>query len=105
MARNDVENLQHWRQMAQECDYKTGLFAKRIGVSSRQLRRYTHHFFGTSPQKWLNQQRMAIALEMLKKHRSVKVVAMELGFKQVSHFSRLFKHHHQQPPANHVRIR
>ena len=35
---------------------------------------------------------------MLKAYRPVKVVAFDLGFKQVSHFSREFKRYHGLSP-------
>jgi len=77
--------------MAERSSYSAALLSKELNVSPRQLRRRTHANFQSSPQDWLNEQRLVQASKMLKKLRSVKIVAFELGFKQVSHFSREFK--------------
>jgi AraC-like DNA-binding protein len=47
--------------------------------------------FKRSPQQWLNIKRLEAAGKLLQRERSVKVVAIDLGFKQLSHFSREFK--------------
>ena len=62
-----------------------------MGVCPRQLGRYTHATFGNSPQEWLDEQRLIMAVAMLRKNIAVKEVALTLGFKQTSHFSREFK--------------
>ncbi|HXR46659.1 MAG TPA: helix-turn-helix transcriptional regulator [Candidatus Limnocylindrales bacterium] len=85
------ENFQQWLEMAQKSNYSATLLSKKLKVSPRQLRRFTHVDFGRSPQNWLNEQRLVRAGKMLKRLRSVKAVAFQLGFKQVSHFSREFK--------------
>jgi AraC-like DNA-binding protein len=77
--------------MAEKSTYSAPVLSKKLEVSARQLRRYTHACFGRSPQDWLNEQRLVRAGRMLKKVRIVKAVAFQLGFKQVSHFSREFK--------------
>jgi len=84
-------NFQKWLQMAEKSTYNATLLSKKLKVSPRHLCRYTHAFFGRSPQDWLNEQRLVRAGKMLKRLRSVKIVAFQLGFKQVSHFSREFK--------------
>lgn len=84
-------NFQQWLKMAEKSTYRAPLLSKKLKISPRQLRRYTHTDFGCSPQDWLNEQRLVRAGKMLKRLRSVKVVAFRLGFKQVSHFSREFK--------------
>jgi len=56
-------------------------------------------YFGSSPQDWLNEQRLIRAGKLLKQLRSVKSVAFPLGFKQVSHFSREFKFQYGIAPA------
>jgi len=77
--------------MAEQSAYSACVLSKRLEVTPRQLRRYTNARFGRSPQDWLNEQRLYRAGQMLKKCRMVKTVAFQLGFKQVSHFSREFK--------------
>jgi len=85
------QNFEQWLQIAKHSTYSAKLLSKKLKISSRQLRRYTHADFGCSPQYWLNEQRLVQAAKLLKRFRSVKTVAFRLGFKQVSHFSREFK--------------
>jgi len=86
-----LDSFQQWYKMAEKSTYRAFVLSKILEVSPRQLRRYTHARFGSSPQDWLNEQRLARAGRMLKNVRMVKTVAFQLGFKQVSHFSREFK--------------
>jgi len=100
MARADMHNLHWWQKIAGASGYNAGLLSREMGVSRRQLQRYTQKLFGLSPQDWLNEQRLLIAADLLKRHRCVKTVAFHLGFKQVSHFSREFKYHYGVCPAS-----
>lgn len=77
--------------MAEKSSYSAPAISKKLQISPRQLRRYAQASLGRSPQDWLNEQRLTRAGQMLKKVRMVKTVAFQLGFKQVSHFSREFK--------------
>ena len=94
MARKDIEDVELWFRMAKESGYNIRIMAKQMRLSRWQLRRHTQRLFGRSPQEWLNQQRLILAADLLREHKSVKVVAGMLGFAQRSHFSRKFKHHH-----------
>jgi AraC-like DNA-binding protein len=85
------QDFQQWLQIARRSTYSAKLLSKKLKISPRQLRRYTHTHFGCSPQFWLNEERLVQAGRMLKRFQSVKTVAFRLGFKQVSHFSREFK--------------
>ena len=102
MARAEIYNLTWWRGMAEKSRYNAGWLAREINISRRQLQRYTQRFFGLSPQGWLNQQRLSIAGDLLKQFRSVKRVAFQLGFKQISHFSREFKAHYGLCPVSYL---
>lgn len=74
-------------------------------VSPRHLRRYFHRNFGRSTQAWLDERRMHAAGPMLRRVRSVKEVAFELGFKQTSHFSREFKKFYGINPSTYLGIK
>lgn len=89
MFRLDLNNLM--RVMAGASQYLAQLLSARMKVSQRQLQQYTHQAFGRSAQEWLDELRLITAAEMLKTESPVKLVCFELGFKQVSHFSRVFK--------------
>jgi AraC-like DNA-binding protein len=99
MAKLDLQDLVRWRQAALLSGWHAAVLARELDVSRRQLQRYTRAVFHCSPQKWLNEQRLILAGERLKGLRSVKVVAYELGYKQLSHFSRQFKHFHHVAPT------
>jgi AraC-like DNA-binding protein len=73
--------------------YNARELAVLTGVSLRQLERFWKETFAESPQDWLNKVRIAEAKRMLLGGLDVKAVAYELGFKQTSHFCRLFKQH------------
>jgi AraC-like DNA-binding protein len=95
-------NFQQWLELAEKSAYQATLLAKKFDVSPRQLRRYTQASFGRSPQDWLNEQRLVRAAKMLKRMRTVKTVASQLGFKQLSHFSREFKLQYGVPPTKYL---
>ena len=98
MFRNELCTPEKWLKVAQASTFRARLLAKELRISERQLERATHRLFGRSPQEWLSEQRLNMAGGMLKTHRSVKFVAFELGFRQVSHFSREFKLHYGVSP-------
>jgi AraC-like DNA-binding protein len=85
------ENPARWLELACRAHYNSVELAKVLGYSTRQLSRCCRREFGLSTQQWLEQQRLTAAVELLKQSQLVKTVAFELGFKQVSHFSRKFK--------------
>lgn len=91
MARKDVLTLEQWANLAKQARYDPCLVARLLNVGPRQLRRYTREILKTSPQRWLDEQRLRQAATMLKNKELVKTVAFDLGFKTVSHFSHKFK--------------
>jgi AraC-like DNA-binding protein len=99
MGRVDYHNLGQWHEMARRAGYKRDRLSALLEICPRQLQRVTLRIFGQSPQEWLDEQRLAAAAGLLRKHRSVKYVSFQLNFKQVSHFSRAFKHHYGVSPA------
>lgn len=53
-----------------------------------------------TPQKWLIKKRLEMAYVMLKEeNKKVQDVCMEVGFKNLSHFSTAFKKHYGIPPV------
>lgn len=99
MARINTKDLSSWHKAAEESGYHAGKVAISLGISRRQLHRYTLATFGRSPQEWLNDARLMAAGQMLMQTRYAKRVALDLGFKQLSHFSREFKRFYGVTPT------
>lgn len=102
MERVRIRDGRNWLQLARQAQYRSAVLASLLSVSPRQLHRYTRRVFGRSPQAWLDDQRLSLAGGLLRQWRCVKAVSYELGFKQVSHFSREFKRHYGLSPARYV---
>ena len=99
MTRTDHHTVGNWLELAHQSHYRAVVLSKALGISPRQLRRCTQRAFGRSPQAWLDEQRLAMAAGMLRRHRSVKEVGFMLGFSQTSNFSREFKRHYGICPS------
>ena len=104
LSEKDTTSSHVWITLAQASKFNAATFAKLCRISTRQLRRYCHDRFGRSTQEWLDEQRMIAAGYLLKQLRCVKTVAIELGFKQRTHFSRQFKQHYGLPPSEFIAV-
>lgn len=91
-----------WEEMARSSGYNARKLASLYSISLRQLEREFQKTRGRSPQKWLDEQRIASARKMLLEGLSVKCVALELGYKQSSHFCRHFKERNGMTPSEFV---
>src|SRR3954462_14023069 len=76
---------------AEQSGYNVTQAAKLLQCSERQLRRCCLKAFHLSAQQWLNQERLKAAASLLSASPCIKTVALDLGFKQPSHFSRQFR--------------
>jgi AraC family transcriptional regulator len=88
-----------WEEMAETTHYDANELAKICGVSARQLQRHFRDNFHCSPQGWLNERRLLKARRLLLTGDSVKKIALDLGFKQTSHFCRQFKSRNRMTPS------
>jgi transcriptional regulator GlxA family with amidase domain len=89
-----LDQITDWEKLAGEARFNSRELAAICDVSPRQLQRYFLKNYCQSPQEWLNSLRLTAAQEMiLRTHRPIKEVAIVLGYKQLSHFSREFKRH------------
>jgi AraC family transcriptional regulator len=88
-----------WEELALTAHYDANELAKLCCISTRQLQRHFRCRFHYSPQSWLNQRRLLAAEELLLSGDSVKKVALDLGFKQTSHFCRQFKSRKKMTPS------
>ena len=62
-------------------------------MSERQFYRCVEDFFGESPNNYIRRVRLEKASEMVNsgEYNTVKEIAMRVGFRKVSYFSKLFK--------------
>ncbi len=84
-------DLAHLQEIARLSGYNVCEWSKRLGVSCRQLERHVKKVFNQTPRNWLRDEQLRNAPQLLEQKHSVKEVAGCLGFKQLSHFSRVFK--------------
>jgi AraC-like DNA-binding protein len=84
----------NWPGLAREAKYQRRKLAECCGVSAGHLNHYFMAHFQRTPQRWLNEVRIREAHRLLCEGTSVKMAAYTLGFKQVSHFSRVFKEYY-----------
>ena len=96
--------VERWEKLAEAARYRAHVLAGLRSITTRQLRRQIRFHFGCSPQDWLNELRMAAAEQLLLAGRPVKEVSFELGFKQPSHFCRVFKSFKRMTPSDFVRL-
>jgi AraC-like DNA-binding protein len=89
--------------LAQKARYNAANFARLCGLPSRQLQREFHRQLGCPPQRWLDEQRIRAAKQLLLSGQLIKQVASELGFKQTSHFCRHFKTQNLMTPSQFIR--
>lgn len=80
-----------WSRLARRSGFRLQDLVQMSGLSQRQVRRYIHQLWLQTLEAWLNDERMSYARAVLLEKRCVKTAAFELGFKQPSHFCRMFK--------------
>jgi transcriptional regulator GlxA family with amidase domain len=77
--------------LAQTAHFNVNLLAQQCHVSPRQMQRDFRKHMACTPREWLDNHRIICAKSMLASGIPVKKVALDLGFKQISHFCRKFK--------------
>ena len=93
------ESSQSWETLAQECCYCRRRLARLLHVSVRTLDRYFQKHLQINCRTWLREVQLVSAWARLLAGRPVKEVSYHLGFKQPSHFTRLFKARFGIPPS------
>lgn len=79
------------RAAGAECRYSVALLAERMRISPRHLRRLFRKHLGCSPDSWVREQRMQMALSLLPSASCVKEVAYALSFRHPPQFCREFR--------------
>jgi AraC-like DNA-binding protein len=89
----------NWEKLAKEAQYKPSSLARACGVSLRTLQRHFSDKYSLTISSWLTSVRLREAYERIMAGARVKEVAFDLGYKQLSHFSREFKRFHGIAPS------
>ena len=90
---------QRWETLAKTANYKANELAVLCGVSLRTLQRHFSKNYQVKISEWLRAMRLRQAYSQLTSGLSVKEVAFDLGYKQLSHFSRDFKGYYGVNPS------
>ena len=85
------QGVADWEPLVVQAAYSGPTLARQCRISLRHLQRHIRAKHGMALGSWLHRFRMKHAYAKLAEGGSVKVVAIELAYKQVSHFSRHFK--------------
>lgn len=111
MAHMD-ERIVHARELMDQAIFSQSLsesdIASQIGLSTSQFTRLFTAQFNLTPKKYMDQQRLTLAKRMLRSSEmSVKQLAFNMGFKQLSHFSNWFSKHQGVSPRKyrHMELR
>ena len=87
----EIQEPRDWQSLAVAAQFKPGRIARLCGVSSRTVQRHFRRSYGCTLGEWLRTYRLETAYQKLKAGEPIKCVALDLGYKQLSHFSRDFK--------------
>lgn len=90
---------EEWHTRARAARYRVRPLAMLCGVSVRTLERHIKLAQEKSPHAWLNNLRMTEARVLMLDGNSVKESAALLGYKDVSQFSKDFKHYYGTIPS------
>src|SRR6476469_1099575 len=80
-----------WEKVAQESGYRLADLCKLCGYSLRTVQRFVSQKFRVSLRGFVNDMRLVRASTLLRTGLPVKEVAIELGYKQTSHFVRCYR--------------
>ncbi len=94
-----LEYVQQWESLAETARYRPSDLAGLCQISLRTLERHFQKNYGVTVSLWLRELRLGKAYQGLQAGKTVKEVAYEQGYKQVSHFSREFKNHFGISPS------
>ena len=99
MDNNQASRTTNWEVLAADSNYCPSELARLCHVSLRTLQRRFAQNYGMTISDWMRNIRLAKAYARVVSGEPIKAVAYDLGFKQLSHFSRVFKEVHGVPPT------
>jgi AraC-like DNA-binding protein len=101
--RKDIATLEETRQFIEKNftrDIPVELLCKEFGLNRTKLQEGFNQLFGVSVHAYISQVRMNKARALLMDtDESVKVIAIECGYKSVSSFTRIFTRLHEASPV------
>jgi AraC-like DNA-binding protein len=97
-----LDQVENWETLAAEAHYRPSRLVENLQVSDRTLRRHFRAKFQLAPRRWAEQLRPNKAAKLLAAGQPPKTVALELGYKQLSHFSARFHRHFGVSPRSYA---
>jgi transcriptional regulator GlxA family with amidase domain len=79
-----------WKAYAAQCGYSITRMAKGKNMSRQHFRRCFLQALGATPKECIDLERLKVAMRLLTEGKSVKEVAIALGFPYCSDFDRFF---------------
>jgi AraC-like DNA-binding protein len=90
---------EEWQAKARLAKFCVERLARLCGVSQRSLERTLKRKWTRCPREWLHDLRMADAQALLLEGCSVKETADAVGYRDPSHFSKVYRRHYAMLPA------
>lgn len=84
-------DLQDFMERNFRCDMSMTEFARATGRSLSTFKRDFKKMSDLSPERWLTDRRLRASYELLARGMRVSDVCFDVGFKNVSHFSAIFR--------------
>jgi AraC-like DNA-binding protein len=96
MKQNEVmssclDHVTDWAALDKGGNYCATKIVSSCGVTPRQMERHIQAMGRPAPHRWLRDLRMRQAVEMMSCLTPLKIVAIDLGYKDPSHFAHDFK--------------
>ncbi len=98
-----LDRVTDWQIRASASHYRFEELAMSCSISRTQLRRYFLAKFGKTPQKWIDELRLAEAANLLRTSSlSVKEIAAALSYEYPGNFARQFKRRYGCNPSEYA---
>ena len=102
--RKDIATIEETRRFIEKnftSDIPVQFLCREFGLNRTKLQEGFNQLFGISVHAFISQERMKKARALLKDtDESVKVIAIECGYKSISSFTRIFSRMHQVSPLH-----
>jgi len=86
-----VEISESWEQLARLAEFRSQKLAAMLNVSIRTVQRHFQQHYQMTLIVWLRSVRLKDGFSRIASGEQIKAVAFDLGYKQLSHFSRSFR--------------